>query len=136
MKKYPLFPSQLGVFLECLAYPDTTQYNLPYHVKIDLCEDADALVDAWKRLICATPTLRIRFEMDGEGNPRQWPEEDMPIDIPVKDMREAEAADYVQGGFVRPFDLLSGEPLFRIEIIKTETQINLLMDFHHLLVKG
>ena len=71
MKKYPLFPSQLGVFLECLAYPDTTQYNLPHHVKMDLCEDVEALVGTWKRLICATPPLRIRFEMDGEGNPRQ-----------------------------------------------------------------
>ena len=136
MKKYPLFPSQLGVFLECLTYTDTTQYNLPFQIKIDLCEDVDALVGTWKRLICATPTLRTRFEMDGEGKPWQWPEEDMPIHIPVKSMREAEAADYAQGGFVRPFDLLGGEPLFRIEIIKTETQIHLLMDFHHLLVKG
>ena len=49
---------------------------------------------------------------------------------------EADVADYLQGGFVRPFDILGGEPLFRIEIIKTEAQIHLLMDFHHLLVKG
>ena len=60
----------------------------------------------------------------------------MPIHIPVKTMTEAEAADYLQGGFVRPFDLLSGEPLFRIEIIRTEVWIHLLMDFHHLVVKG
>ena len=39
MKKYPLFPSQLGVFLECLAYPDTTQYNLPFQTKRPSSED-------------------------------------------------------------------------------------------------
>ena len=50
MKKYPLFQSQLGVFLECMIYPDTTQYNLPYHVKIDSGEDVNALSDTWRKL--------------------------------------------------------------------------------------
>ena len=136
MKKYPLFQSQLGVFLECMIYPDTTQYNLPYHVKIDSSEDVNALSDTWRKLIHATPTLRTHFSLDEKGIPWQWPDDNMAVDIPVKSMTEEAAADYINGGFVRPFDLLGDEPLFRLEFIKTKMQIHMLMDFHHLVADG
>ncbi|MBQ6322693.1 MAG: hypothetical protein IJI24_07445, partial [Lachnospiraceae bacterium] len=119
MNRYPLLQSQLGVFLECQSYPDSTQYNLPVHVVLDREEDAGALALAWKKLIHASGVLRTHFEIDQEGNPRQWPDDEMPVEIPVRHMDEAEAESYIRNGFVRGFDLLSGEPLFRVELIET-----------------
>ena len=43
MKKYPLYQSQLGVFLECQTYPDSLQYNLPEHIELDRSYDAEAI---------------------------------------------------------------------------------------------
>ena len=93
MKKYPLLQSQLGVFLECQSYPDNTQYNLPFHVALDRQEDAEALAGAWKKLIRASAVLRARFMIDPDGNPLQWPDDEMPVEVPIRHMREAEAED-------------------------------------------
>lgn len=136
MKKYPLLQVQLGVFLECQSYPESTQYNLPLQVSLDKNEDAEVISDAWKRLIHASPVLRDRFSMDENGNPCQWPDDDMPVEIPVKQMKESEANEYINTGFVRPFDVLDGSPLFRVELIKTEEKLHMLMDFHHLIMDG
>ena len=136
MKKYPLLQAQLGVFLECQSYPDSTQYNLPFHVEMDRQVDTEALVNAWKSLIRTYAVLRDRFEIDDNGNPLQWPDDEMPVDIPVRQMNENDAKKYMETGFVRLFDVLSGEPLFRIELIETETKLHMLMDFHHLISDG
>ena len=136
MKKYPLLQSQLGVFLECQSYPDNTQYNLPFHVALDRQEDAEALAGAWKKLIRASAVLRARFMIDPDGNPLQWPDDEMPVEVPIRHMREAEAEDYIRTGFVRPFDVLGGEPLFRVELIETEEKLHMLLDFHHLIMDG
>ena len=51
-------------------------------------------------------------------------------------MSDQETADYIDHDFVRPFDLLSGEPLLRLELIETETSNWLLVDIHHSIGDG
>ena len=136
MKKYPLLQVQLGVFLECQSYPDSTQYNLPFQAVLDVNEDTASIIDAWKRLIKASPVLRDRFEIDENGTPYQFADDKMKVEIPVKQMKEREAENYINSEFVRPFDVLDGSPLFRIELIKTEEKLHMLMDFHHLIMDG
>lgn len=136
MKKYPLLQSQLGMFLESQSYPDTTQYNLPMHAEMDRQEDAKAISEAWKKVIRTFAVLRNRFTVDEEGTPLQWPDDNIPIEIPVKQMTEAELKTYIDRGFVRPFDLLSGEPLFRVELVETEAKLHLLWDIHHIVTDG
>ncbi|MBR6828309.1 MAG: amino acid adenylation domain-containing protein, partial [Prevotella sp.] len=43
---------------------------------------------------------------------------------------------YIHDGLVRPFDLLSGEPLFRIEFIETEKGWWQMTDGHHVVFDG
>ena len=136
MKQYPLLQSQMGVFLECQTYPDNTQYNLPFRVALDHSADAHALAAAWEKLIRQNAVLRARFTVDEDGIPRQWPDNDMSVDVPIRRMTESEAESYISDGFVRPFDVLGGDPLFRVELIKTENNLHMLMDFHHLIMDG
>ena len=136
MKKYPLLQSQLGVFLDWQKYPDSVQYNLPMHAEMERHEDAQAIAEAWKKVIRASAVLRNRFAVDEEGNLCQWPDDDMPINIPIKQMSEAEAQAYIRTDFVRPFDVLGGEPLFRIELIETEARLHMIFDIHHLVIDG
>ena len=136
MKKYPMLQSQLGVFLDWQKYPDSVQYNLPMHAEMERHEDAQAIAEAWKKVIRASAVLRNRFAVDEEGNLCQWPDDDMPINIPIKQMSEAEAQAYIRTDFVRPFDVLGGEPLFRIELIETEARLHMIFDIHHLVIDG
>lgn len=94
------------MFLEVQSYPDTTQYNLPMHVEMDRQEDAKAISEAWKKFIRTFAVLRNRFTVDEEGTPLQWPDDDMPVEIPVRQMTEAEAKTYIHRGFVRPWDAI------------------------------
>lgn len=136
MKLYPLLQSQEGVFLECQTYPDNTQYNLPFHVELDRGVDARELASAWEKLIRRTAVLRARFAIDENGTPKQWPDNDMAVEIPIRQMSETEAEAYIREEFVRPFDVLGGSPLFRVELIETENKLHMLMDFHHLIMDG
>ena len=132
MKHYPLLQAQLGVFLETVKFPDSTQYNLPVLSALDRSIDAERLEEALRRLIRCKAVLRTRFAYDEKGMPEQWPDDEMPVDIVRRSCTYEEALAYAQEGFVRPFHVLEGEPLFRIEILETEKGLCLLTDIHHL----
>ena len=134
MKYYPLLQAQLGVFLESVKFQESTQYNLPILCVLDRSIDAGRLEDAFRRLIHCKAVLRSRFGYDENGGPRQWPDDEMPVGIVRRSCSHEEAMSYAKDGFVRPFNVLSGEPLFRVEILETEKDICLLTDFHHLVV--
>lgn len=135
MKKYPVSQAQLGVILETLKHPESTQYNIPVCEKIDK-RDIDEIVNSFSIIFKRHAILRNRFEMDREGTILQWPDDDMQIDIPRKCMNETEAAKYIKDIFCRPFNLFSGEPLFRIEVIETEQNAYLIHDIHHSVIDG
>ncbi len=135
MKTYPLLQSQLGIFLEWMKDPSVTQYNLPTCSKIPKGVDFMRLKDTMERICKERSTLHTRFVME-DGEPRQYADEQMQIPIPVKSMTDQEAASYIENDFVRPFDLLSGEPLIRIEMIEAETFNWLLLDIHHSIGDG
>ena len=93
------------------------------------------LKDTMERICKERSTLHTRFIME-DGEPRQYADEQMQIPIPVKSMTDQEAASYIENDFVRPFDLLSGDPLIRIEMIEAETFNWLLLDIHHSIGDG
>ena len=136
MNTYPLLQSQLGIFLQCIQNPQSTQYNLPNAGFIPSTVDVERLIDAWRRLIDARPEFRTRFMIDDNGDPRQWSDPEMQIPIVRRKMSEAEVQKYIHDGLVRPFDLLSGEPLFRIEFIETEKGWWQMTDGHHVVFDG
>ena len=134
MKTYPLTQSQLGVILECIKYPSSTQYNLPTMCELADAVDTDALVRAFNELICSKAILRAHFCQDDAGQYYQYPDDTYKADVIIKDLSNEQAKSYIGNDFVRPFDVLCGKPLYRIEIIKTESTKYLLMDFHHLVM--
>lgn len=136
MKTYPLLQSQLGVFMEWMADPSITRYNLPLYVAFSKKISFDKLEKAFNRLVASRRVLRTRFILDEDGLPRQYAADDMLVSIARNAMSEDELQTYMSDGFVRPYDLLSGEPLFRIEFIETPEHHVVLFEVHHVIADG
>lgn len=133
---YPLLQAQLGVFIECMEDPTLARYNLGARLLLPEHVNLDRLEKAVLRVIEAHPILHTRFFLDDEGNPRQW--EDMDMNIPVcrHRMSEEELRLYEKQDFMRPFQMVSDEPLCRFEIVETEAHRYLLYAMHHTICDG
>ena len=135
MKTYPLLQSQLGIFMEWSKDPSVTQYNLPTCSKLSKTIDVNRLQQALERLTRERSVLRTHFVIEN-GEPRQYVDDQMVVPVLRKTMSDQETADYIDHDFVRPFDLLSGEPLLRLELIEAEKWNWLLVDIHHSIGDG
>ena len=133
---FPLNQSQMGVFSEWIQNPQSTQYNLPVSCPLDMAIEPTRLKYSLTKIIQERPVLRTRFVADEQGEIRQYSDPDMQVDIPVKEMSENEFQHYCAEGFVRPFDLLSGESLCRFEVVRTQERLYLLLDIHHAISDG
>ncbi len=121
--------------MEWIKDPSMTQYNLPTCVHLPKEVDTNRVKASLEQIVAVRKELRTRFTME-DGEPRQWVDDDMPINVPVRKMSDAEAEAYINHEFVRPYDLLSGTPLFRFEIIEAETSNWALGDMHHSVSDG
>lgn len=133
MEKYPLLQSQLGIFVHYMQYEDSTYYNLPFIIKLPSTIDDNRLAEAWKKLYELRPIFKTRFEISDEGEILQYCDKEMEIPIIIREDNYSELKNYVKEEFVRPFDLLGGEPLSRVEIVKTEEGSFLLWDIQHII---
>ena len=122
--------------MQCIQNPQSTQYNLPNECAIPSTVDIERLIRAWETVIAARPIFRTRFMIDPNGEIRQWSDDAMEIPIVRRKSTYADVQEYVKNGFVRPFNLLSGEPLFRVEFIQTEKGWVELSDGHHCIMDG
>ena len=136
MKTYPLLQSQLGMFFDCIKFPDVRQYNLPSITPLTPEVDLDQIETAIQKIFKARKELRIRFMIDKDGNPRQYVDENRQLKVVRRKMSEAELQEYAYGAFIRPFDIMGDEPLIRWELITTEKQSYQLTDIHHLVCDG
>ncbi len=136
MKTYPLLQSQLGVLLQSMQHPESTQYNLPLHIFMPLSMPRAYVVKATHALLASVPALHTRFVTGEQGEIRQWCDQSMDIPVVSRKCTEEELQAYLSEGFVRPFDLFGSEPLFRAEVIETEKRLCLLADGHHAIVDG
>ena len=136
MKTYPLLQSQLGVFTEWMADPSITRYNLPAVVRFSKKVTPEKLVKAFETVIAKRDVLRTRFVLNDEGLPQQYSDPDMVIPIERKSMTDEELDSYLKNGFIRPYDLLSGEPLCRVELVETPQNNYVLFEIHHTIADG
>ena len=136
MKPYPLLQSQLGVFYDCLKYPQVMQYNIPCIVPLTGDIDIDRVVSALQTIFAARKELHIRFFIDENGDPRQCVDDNKRLTITRREMTEADFQDYAHHGFCRPFDIMGDEPLIRAEIVTTPQKAYLLVDIHHMVTDG
>ena len=136
MKSYPLLQSQLGVFYDCLKYPEVKQYNIPCIVPLTDDIDFDRLEVALQAIFAARKELRIRFFIDEKGEPRQFVDDNKRLTIRRREMAEADFQEYAHHEFCRPFDIMGDEPLIRAEIVTTPDRSYLLVDIHHMVTDG
>ncbi len=135
MTTHPLLQSQLGVFLEWMSKPLATKYNVCTHTRLDDSIAPALLADALERIVYDHPDLFMRLRME-DGIPVQWRDETMKPNIENLSLTEDEAKQLANGDYMRPFDLLSGEPLHRFTIVHTETGNYLFLDIHHVIFDG
>ena len=98
MKSYPLLQSQLGVFYDCLKYPQVMQYNIPCIVPLTADIDCDRVEAAMQTIFAARKELRIRFFIDEKGEPRQFVDDNKRLTVVRREMTEAKFQDYAHHG--------------------------------------
>ncbi|MDO4796888.1 MAG: amino acid adenylation domain-containing protein [Coriobacteriales bacterium] len=128
--EYPLSQTQQGIFFECLLHPDTTIYNIPELYQLDDAVDMERLRVALQAALQAHPYLFATIRRDEEGHARAVRHEPQPVDIALDDV----LPEPVQ--LVRPFNLESGEPLFRVALYNTSEGKYLFLDTHHIVSDG
>ena len=129
----PLSYAQTGVYFDCLKNPASTIYNIPYLLSYPAGTDPNALADAVKRVIESHPELSVHFTTEGDTIV-QTLDDSVPVEVPINEMSE-EQLEVHKHEFVRPFNLQKA-PLYRCEVIKTPSGVNLLLDVHHLVFDG
>ena len=132
-KSVPLSYAQTGVYYECLKNPTSTIYNIPYMLTFPTGTDADRLADAVKQVVESHPELHVHFTTEGDKI-IQTIADSVAVEIPVSTMDAEQLADY-KNEFVQPFNLQK-PPLYRFKVVKTESDVHLLMDVHHLVFDG
>ena len=129
----PLSFAQLGVYFECLKNPTSTIYNIPYLLHYPTGIQAEQLAAVAKQVVEAHPELSVHFSTEGDTI-IQTLDNRVPVKVPVSEMTDEQLAAY-KNEFVRPFNLQK-PPLYRLEVVKTESGAHLLMDVHHLVFDG
>ena len=136
-KTYPLLQSQLGVFYDCLKFPQVMQYNIPSITPLTDAIDLNRVEAALLAIFAARQELRLRFLIDDQGEPRQYVDDGKRLTIVRREMSEADFQQYAHHGFCRPFDIMGDEPLVRVELVTTtEGKRYMLFDIHHLVSDG
>ena len=136
MELYPLLQSQLGVFYDCMKYPQVMQYNIPCIVPLTDDLDLDRVEAALQTIFAARKELKTRFLIDENGEPRQYVDEAKKLTVVRREMSEADFQDYAHHGFCRPFDIMGDEPLIRAELVTVPEKNYLLVDIHHMVTDG
>ena len=133
LESAPLSYAQTGVYFDCLKNPTSTLYNIPYLLTLPSGTDAKQLAEAVKAVVESHPELSVHFTTEGNSI-IQTLQGSVPVEVPVTEMTD-EALETYKNEFVQPFNLQKA-PLYRFEIVKTESGIHLLMDIHHLVFDG
>ena len=128
---YPISETQKGVFVECMANPGTTVYNIPALLRIGCGIDLSRLALAVKAAIDAHPYVKTELFTDAGGNVRARRQDEIPAEVSVV---RCEALPE-RAELVRPYTLLGG-PLYRVCIYETAAGNYLFMDFHHIVSDG
>jgi amino acid adenylation domain-containing protein len=129
----PLSYAQTGVYFECLKNPTSTIYNIPYLLSYPASIEAEKLADTVKQVVEAHPELSIHFTTEGDTIV-QTLADSVPVEVLITEMSDSQLATF-KNDFVHPFNLQKA-PLYRFEVVKTESGVHLLMDVHHLVFDG
>lgn len=134
LSDYPLTKNQEGIFVESLAHPDSTIYNIPVFLTVSDKLDEDKLLSAVCDTVNAHPYIKTRLFMNDKGDIRQKRCDDEHFSKSDIEIITADTLEDVKSGLVKPFELM-GEKLFRIKLIKADIRY-LLIEMHHIISDG
>lgn len=129
--------AQMGVYFECMKNPTSTLYNVPICIQMPLDVETEALRQAVRKAVLNHSELFVHFATQEADviqtiNTQQMNEAN--IDVPEKALEEAQMEGF-KHEFVQPFNLQK-DLLFRFVIVRTEKNLYLLSDIHHLVCDG
>ena len=127
---YPLSMNQAGIYADSIHPAGTTAYNIPCLYRLGGSVDMERLRDALERVLLAHPFLFMTLRLRDDGEIRAVRHMPGHVEIPIG------KALPPMNELVRPFDLASGEPLFRAELYETENGKYLFLDTHHIVSDG
>ncbi|MBQ2670238.1 MAG: AMP-binding protein, partial [Clostridia bacterium] len=128
--EYPLSMTQMGIFVDSIRYQGSTVYNIPFLYRLDDTVEMERLRAAAEKVIAAHPYLSMTIKRDENGDVWAVRNPDPDIEISVFDSMPEKQE------LVRPFDLLSSEKLYRIELFNTADGKYLFIDTHHIISDG
>ena len=132
---YPLSNSQKGMYYEWQKDKTLTRYNNPFLYDFPDSVQAERLREAFVKVVDAHPVLKLKLKLLKDDEISQYYIEDDPVEIPILSVHDQEVTDLAKRA-IEPFDLLSGRPLFRIIIYKTENKVFAFIDIHHIIFDG
>ena len=128
---YPITQTQSGIFVECMANPDATLYNIPILFRLGAGVDLPRLAEAVKAAVDAHPYVKTVLFTDADGSVRARRRDDAPVEVSVIrcDALPAHSA------LLQPYQLIGGQ-LYRAAVYETAQGNYLFMDFHHIISDG
>ena len=129
---YPITNVQQGIYVDCLANPYSTTYNLPFLIQLDPAVDLTRLKAALQAAIDAHPYLKMQLTTTESGEVLARRNDDAIIPI-----REMDKSELLQGfsDLVYPYRLIE-EPLVRVALVRGESASWLFFDPHHIVFDG
>ena len=129
----PLSQTQMGIYAESMARRGEAAYNNPILLKIDGSIDEHQLARAIEQAVSAHSFIQTHIVEDEDGNPVMMPSDEA-YQQTTEQMSEHDL-EALKKQLIQPFDLLK-DRLFRIRIIRTESNLYLFTDFHHIIYDG
>ena len=134
-RSYPLTEEQCYMFDYQLYTPKSTMLNVAGMVRFNEKLDADRLLAAVNAVIKSHPALQtsLFINIDGEIEQRYTPKLYKPTEI--EDISEKELEEK-RDFLIHPFERLTGQPLIRSRIFRTEEALYWFYDIHHMFFDG
>lgn len=133
LERYPISKTQSGIFVECIANPTATIYNLPILIKMSEEIDVNRLKSAIEKVVEAHPYIKATIHMDdATGEIYAKRNDNASIDVGITKTEKMVNSETL----IKPFAVI-GKKLYRFMIFDTAKDGKyLFMDLHHIIFDG
>lgn len=131
---YCITKNQEGIFVECMAHPDSTVYNIPVLLELSDKVDLEKLKTALIKAVEAHPYVKTELFMNDSGDIRQRRRDDAVFGEQDIETIIVEGEKNWKEALVQPFELMNTR-LFRIKLIQAEKNY-LFVEMHHIISDG
>ena len=132
----PLSFSQQRLWVLDQLEPNLAAYHIPAVVRLKGTLQTDTLQAAFNQLLARHDALRTTFAVNSAGDPIQQVHDDVPLELPIIAVAEADVPTMLKDIVKRPFNL-STPPLIRVQLLQVAEDDHLLVIvMHHIVSDG